>query len=226
MLSDEEWPDGARDAARVAEARLASAEEAAVRAAVEGAGGTQDGVVTLAGHHLGRRSLGYDVVGGTAPGEERWRPPGGWRAYERTVLLGSGPQLWEGVSTAVVSWGVKTSSGFAVDPPLDPGRTPRAGDRSWLVARLGPFRLREPVQVIEVVSTDRRAALSYGTLEGHPVSGEEAFVAHRDADGSVHLTLRSLTRPGRGPWRALFPAVLVAQRLYRRRYLRALVPRG
>ena len=61
--------------------------------------------------------------------------------------------------------------------------------------------------------------------EGHPVSGEEAFVVHRDGGGSVWLTLRSLTRPGHGRWRLAFPAVLVAQRWYRWRYRRALVPK-
>ncbi|GAB3100290.1 DUF1990 family protein [Isoptericola nanjingensis] len=111
----------ANDTGTSAAFRLASSEVAAVRAAVERAGGGRDDVVTLVSHHLGRRRLGYDVVGATAP-------------------------------------------------------------------------------------------------------GEEAFIVHREDDGTVILTLRSLTRPGRGLWRVLFPAILVAQRLYRRRYLRALVP--
>jgi uncharacterized protein (UPF0548 family) len=81
--------------------------------------------------------------------------------------------------------------------------------------------VREPVQIITTVSTANRAALTYGTLEGHPVSGEEAFIVHRDDDGDVSLTLRSLTRAGRGVWRGLFPLILMAQRVYRRRYLRA-----
>ena len=63
---------------------------------------------------------------------------------------------------------------------------------------------------------------AYGTLDGHPVSGEEAFVLHRGSDGDVRLTLRSLTRPGRGAWRMIFPLALIAQRWYRWRYARAL----
>jgi uncharacterized protein (UPF0548 family) len=54
------------------------------------------------------------------------------------------------------------------------------------------------------------------------VSGEEAFIVHRAADDEVRLTLRSLTRASRGGWRWAFPVLLVAQRYYRRRYLRAL----
>lgn len=169
-----------------------------------------------------RRALNYDVVGGAAPAAEPWLPPGGWRAYERTVRLGSGTDLWIDASSAVLSWGVKTRSGFTVDPLLEAGRVARQGERYWLIARIGPFRVREPVEIIATVATDRRAALAYGTLEGHPVSGEEAFIVSRDDDGNVSLTLRSLTRAGRGLWRGLFPLILIAQRVYRRRYLHAL----
>jgi uncharacterized protein (UPF0548 family) len=45
---------------------------------------------------------------------------------------------------------------------------------------------------------------------------------HRSPDGAVWLTLRSLTRASRGRWRLAFPALLIAQRWYRFRYLRAL----
>lgn len=173
-------------------------------------------------NHLGQRALSYDVVGGTAPAAEQWRPPGRWRAYEHTVRIGAGPDLWDAASSVVLSWGIKTRSGFAVYPPLEAGRRARQGERYWLVARLGPVRVREPVEIVTMISTHDRAALAYGTLKGHPVSGEEAFIVHRDDDGNVSLTLRSLTRPGQGPWRGLFPGILIAQRVYRRRYLRAL----
>jgi uncharacterized protein (UPF0548 family) len=56
------------------------------------------------------------------------------------------------------------------------------------------------------------------------VSGEEAFVVHRDTEqGPVMLTIRSLTRPAQGGvWRYLFPVLLIAQQLFRRRYLSSL----
>lgn len=172
-------------------------------------------------HRLDQRVLNYSAVGRTTPAAEHWQPPDGWRAYEHTVHLGSGTDLWNAASSAVLSWGIKTRSGFAVEPPLEAGRRARQGERYWLVAYIGPARVREPV---ETVSAHDRAALTYGTLEGHPVSGEEAFIVHRDANGNVNLTLRSLTRAGRGPWRVLFPFILIAQRVYRRRYVRALRP--
>jgi uncharacterized protein (UPF0548 family) len=106
--------------------------------------------------------------------------------------------LWDTASSAALSWGIKTRSGFAVEPPLETGDIARQGERCWLVARIGPFRVREPVEIIATVSTDNRAALSYGTLDGHLVSGEEACIVHRDGNGNVSLTLRSLSvGPGR-----------------------------
>ena len=82
--------------------------------------------------------------------------------------------------------------------------------------------VREPVEVVEVVESATRVGFSYRTLPGHPVSGEEAFIVHRNGDDVV-LTIRSLTRPApEQPWRALFPLLRVAQLVARRRYLRAL----
>lgn len=65
-------------------------------------------------------------------------------------------------------------------------------------------------------------ATGEGSLVGHPVSGEEAFILDRTPDGVVWLTLRSLTQPPGGPWCLAYPFVLIAQRWYRRRYQRAL----
>jgi uncharacterized protein (UPF0548 family) len=76
--------------------------------------------------------------------------------------------------------------------------------------------------VVAVVDQPTRYGFAYGTLEGHPVSGEEAFVVHRHSNGEVRLTLRSLTRAPRGLWGYAIPALLVAQKIYRPRYQLAL----
>lgn len=180
----------------------------------------------MAPRPLEARRLTYDVVGATRPDEVRWDPPSGHRAYEESALLGTGDACWAAASAAVVAWGVKTRSGFAVQPPVPRGGSVARGERSWIRARVGPVVVREPAEVVAVVADVDRRGFAYGTLEGHPISGEEAFVVHRAADGSVWLTLRSLSGPGRGVWWLAFPAVLVAQRVYRRRYLRALVGIG
>ncbi|GHE12044.1 DUF1990 family protein [Klenkia taihuensis] len=157
--------------------------------------------------------------GTTRPADADWSAAlPGWRVHAETVPIGRGPDAWVRAG-AVLEWAVKTRSGFAVRPP---GRV-REGADLELVAAVGPLRITEPVRVVAVVDTADRRGFAYATRPGHPVSGEEAFVVHRDPDGAVWLTLRSLTRPGSGVWRPLFPGLLVAQRLYRHRYRRALV---
>jgi len=113
----------------------------------------------------------------------------------------------------------------SITPPSGVGERVVEGAEYRITAAWGPLAVREPVRVVAVVDTADRCGFAYGTLPGHPVSGEEAFVVHRAADGTVALTLRSLTRPAPdGPWRPAFPLLLLAQRHFRRRYLRALVP--
>lgn len=167
--------------------------------------------------------LNYPAVGATDISEPNWHAaPAGFCAYERSVVVGSGEATWQTARSAVLTWGIKTRSGFDVLTVDGAAAAVRAGADCTLVARLGPFSIREPARVVAVVDEDDRVGFAYGTRVGHPVSGEEAFILTRTPDGTVSLTLRSLTRPPTGSWRAAFPLVLVAQRWYRFRYLRAL----
>jgi len=169
---------------------------------------------------LNDRRLTYDVPGVTLLGED-WRAGlgTGFRTYERSVQIGLGQAKWETSSHEVLRWGVKTRSGFVV---IGDARA-TAGNRYWLVAKVGPFRVEEPAEVIGVVEEANQVGMAYGTLTGHPIRGEEAFLVTRKADGTVWFTLRSVTQPASGMWRIAYPGVLVAQLIYRRRYLRALV---
>jgi len=186
---------------------------------------------------LAERSPTYSPVGATRPADQRWaQRPSGYHAFERTVRIGHGEADWAGAGGALLRWGVKERSGFTVEPGPGPASGPASGPGAgpgadglvergrsyWLVAALGPFTVREPVRVVAVVDESDRCGFAYGTLQGHPVSGEEAFIVHRTPGGDVWLTLRSLTRAAPGRWRLAFPAALVAQHWYRRRYLRAL----
>lgn len=168
-------------------------------------------------------NLNYEAVGTTRPGERTWtEETSGFRRYERTVRIGRGTALWARVSDEVLDWGVKTRSGFTVRPVTGDATRVQVGKGYLLTAHIGPFSIHEPVRVVAVVEEPYRCGFAYGTIEGHPVSGEEAFIVHRTSDGAVWLTLRSLTRPAAGRWRLAFPAILIAQRWYRGRYQRAL----
>jgi uncharacterized protein (UPF0548 family) len=168
--------------------------------------------------------LSYGPVGATRPGEQTWSTGApGFRCFERTAVIGHGAARWAAAADAVLRWDVKRRSGFRVTPCGGAGERVSEGDDYRITAGRGPYAVHEPVRVVSVVETADRCGFAYGTLPGHPVSGEEAFIVHRDSYGTVRLTLRSLTRPApHGPWRQAFPFLLLAQWFYRRRYLRAM----
>jgi uncharacterized protein (UPF0548 family) len=172
---------------------------------------------------LSQRHLTYDVVGATVASDEISTPTG-YRAYAKSVNVGDGLARWDFASTEVLRWGVKTRSGFSVLTEGTSDGSPQVirDQRYWLIGHLGPFRIKEPIQVIGVIDEPNRKGFAYGTLSGHPISGEEAFIIDRHPDDSVWLTVRSITGPTTGAWRFAGPAVGLAQRCYRRRYVRAL----
>lgn len=100
------------------------------------------------------------------------------------MRLGTRERCWQAGSAAVLAWQVKTRSGFTVSGG-PAGAT--IGSRYWLHARVGPLTVAEPVEVIRTVATASRTGFAYGTLEGHPVSGKEAFLVHRTRPGPSSL---------------------------------------
>ena len=142
----------------------------------------------------------------------------GYRRSEVSAVVGSGDAVWERAARDVLRWRVKTASGFAVDSTGPVSQ----GDRVVVTARLLKVTVVEPVEVVAVIKELDRVGFAYRTLPGHPVSGEEAFIVHRQGE-EVRLTVRSLTRAApQQPWRVLYPLLRIAQRIARRRYLRSL----
>ncbi len=159
----------------------------------------------------------------TMPESAGWPPSDpAFRRAEVSAVVGRGDDDWRRATHDLLRWAVKTRSGFQVDAdgPVQPGQ------RERIRVRLPGATIVEPVEVVSVVERPDRVGFAYRTLPGHPVDGEEAFILHRDgADGPISLTVRSLTRRApQQPWRLLFPLLLVAQRVAKRRYLRALRP--
>ncbi len=113
------------------------------------------------------------------------------------------------------------SSGEAL---FGPDGTPflRPGDTANLIVPLGPFRFGAPVRVVYVVDRPARKGFAYGTLPGHPESGEESWMLDRSEDGSVWLTIRAFSRPSSGGWWVAYPILRLVQAAFTRRYERAL----
>jgi uncharacterized protein (UPF0548 family) len=178
-------------------------------------------ISAMTGVAIESRRLSYQRGGSTRPDLGEWTPPTGFRSFESTTQIGAGSADWAEVTHGVMRWAVKTRSGFRVDSL--PDRDVMIGERRWITLRVGPVSVREPVEIVAVIDDGDRRGFAYGTLEGHPVSGEEAFIVHRSPDDTIWFTLRSLTRAPHGGWRVVYPIALVAQRVFRRRYQRALL---
>jgi uncharacterized protein (UPF0548 family) len=77
---------------------------------------------------------------------------------------------------------------------------------------------------VYTVREEHRRGFAYGTLTGHPVSGEESFMVEHGADDNlVMFTVRAFSRPATGPARVGGPLTRMAQRAGMSRYLRAMV---
>ncbi|MEX1080335.1 MAG: DUF1990 domain-containing protein [Homoserinimonas sp.] len=87
---------------------------------------------------------------------------------------------------------------------------------------VGRLRIGAPCRVVYIVDEKDRKGFAYGTLAGHPESGEEAFLVERTDDGSVWLTIRSFSRPANWAWWLAAPFLRIAQSVYTRRYFKAL----
>lgn len=155
----------------------------------------------------------------TAPADTTWDlAPTNHRRWEKSQRVGEGAAHWAAASASVLNWEVKTRSGFTVTPAAPAS----LGARPFITVGFGPIKIVEPVEVVALVHCEDRVGFAYRTLPGHPVSGEECFVLERRSTGN-YLLMRSLTSPADTlGWRLLFPLLLVAQRVTRIRYFRAL----
>ena len=96
------------------------------------------------------------------------------------------------------------------------------GDTARLRIPFGPFRVVAPARVVYVIDEARRKGFAYGTLAGHPESGEEAFIVEQTDDGSVWLEIRSFSRPANAFWWMVYPVLRFSQVYYTKRYFRSL----
>jgi uncharacterized protein (UPF0548 family) len=168
--------------------------------------------------------VSYGAVGATRAPDLLFHPPVGFRPVERRARIGHGDARFEYACTQVMSWGVQRNSGFRVES--DGAATIEAGDSATLtVPVVGRIGVPAPVRVVYVVDEPRQRGFAYGTLPGHPQSGEESFVVTQREDGSVWLTVRAFSRPSSRRWWVLYPALRLMQELITRRYLRALAGR-
>jgi uncharacterized protein (UPF0548 family) len=151
--------------------------------------------------------LTYAPVGAT---REAALPPG-YRHLRYRVLLGSGQALHERAGEAILTFRMHRATGARVRASGE-----RAAPGVRVTVGLGP--LRAPCEVIWATP----GGFAYGTLRGHPASGEEAFQVERDEDDRVWFTVTAYSRPAGALMRLGGPVAVFFQHAYARVCGRAL----
>jgi uncharacterized protein (UPF0548 family) len=149
--------------------------------------------------------------------------PAGYHHLRRGAVLGGREHFATAVDD-LLHWRMHERAGIRVT-----ASAPVAGAGVVFVQRIGfgPLRIAAPCRVLEVVTGPQRAALTYGTLPGHPECGEERFLVEMRRDGVVTLKITAFSRPASWYARLGGPITSRVQALVTERYLRALRdPRG
>lgn len=156
--------------------------------------------------------LTYLEVGAT-----RGPLPDGYTHVQRRARVGSGRDRFDSVAQTVMTWGLQRGAGISVrtSGPIAVGAV------AILRLAVGPLGVNAPARVVYVVDEPERRGFAYGTLRGHPESGEEAFVVELTDDGAVDLVITAFSRPATLLARAGGPLTRVVQRLATDRYFRA-----
>jgi uncharacterized protein (UPF0548 family) len=149
----------------------------------------------------------YAEVGATAGAM-----PAGYHAISRRVRLSTG---FEEAAEKLFAWRAQEASGLRVQ-----ASSARVEPKAVVVLRLGPIRV--PCRVVYVLDQQHRKGFAYGTLPGHPESGEEAFIVEHNTDGSASFTVTAFSKPATLLSRLGGPFPRMAQNLVTDRYLKAL----
>lgn len=164
------------------------------------------------GASLGAARLTYLEVGGTA-GEL----PRGYRIISRSSRLPTAVDFEVAVRD-LFEWRVQQRAGLRVA-----ASDQRVGPAAVVELRIGIglLAVRAPCRVVYVVDEPRRQGFAYGTLPGHPETGEEAFILEQRDDGSTTFTITAFSRPASGLVKLAGPLGRRVQDVVTSRYLRA-----
>lgn len=155
--------------------------------------------------------LTYAEVGATRDGFE----PDGYNHLRVETRVGDA-DVFDAAVEAVMTWRLHRAAGMRI--AAEP-----AYEGQDVLGRLGPLRV--PCRVVWTLTDPDRAGFAYGTRQGHPERGEEAFVVERRADG-VWLVVTAFSKPATWYTRAGGPFVVLLQHGYAHllgRRLRSLV---
>ncbi len=144
--------------------------------------------------------------------------PPGYAQLQRTAAVGRGEQVFERAVAAVFFWRMQRGIGLHVRAD---GPATEPGTNVVLTAGLPRLGYDIPCRVVWAQTGGTERGFGYGTLPGHPESGEECFVVRIDDDGTVTFTTRVFSRPASPVARLGAPVSRQVQRAAIEGYLRA-----
>jgi uncharacterized protein (UPF0548 family) len=128
--------------------------------------------------------LTYPEVGATAG-----PPPPGYHHLGFVSQIGVGRQRFEEAADAVMHWGMQRGAGLRVKASSDVVTV-------GAVVLIGLGFLKAPCRVVYVIEEPDARGFAYGTLYGHPESGEERFVVRHDPNtAAVYAEVSAFSRP-------------------------------
>lgn len=149
-------------------------------------------------------------VGATAAAQ---LPPG-YDHLSVSTQIGTGRQRFEEAADAVMHWGMQRGAGLRVQASSE------VAEVSTIVVVRMMGVLRAPCRVVYVVDEPDARGFAYGTLPGHPESGEERFAVRFDPGTSaVYAEVSAFSRPGTWWSKIGRPVVKVTQPIIAKRYL-------
>jgi uncharacterized protein (UPF0548 family) len=144
--------------------------------------------------------------------------PSGYATLRRTLDIGCGTERFVKAAQVLLGWDMHRRAGVRVRASSE---VVDQGSVAVLRLGVGPLVVAAPVRVAYVVDEPSRKGFAYGTLPGHPESGEEAFIVDLHDDGAVTFTITAFSRPATLLARVGGPISRAIQAWVTNRYLRA-----
>jgi uncharacterized protein (UPF0548 family) len=142
------------------------------------------------------------------------KAPAGYTRDHLRVELGTGPADFQAAREAICAWKMFDLGWTAV---IDPACPVVVGRAVGVLARVACVWTLSACRIVEVYDDPgRRFGFSYGTLETHPLRGEERFLVELDSAGRVWFDLVAVSCPRGWALRVARPVVRILQRRFRR----------
>jgi uncharacterized protein (UPF0548 family) len=141
--------------------------------------------------------------------------PPGYAHAGRDEAIGHGRPCFERAAEGLFGWHMHRGAGLRVS-----ATGPRAAVGVEVTSRLLVFRI--PCRVVYVIDRPDEQGFGYGTLPGHPVRGEEAFVLRLTGSGEVRFRIRAFSRPATPLARLGAPVTRLTQAAFTTRYIKSL----